>query len=55
MNNAEPTDKADELDRLLNDPEIALDPGRIWQLAADLSGPARPALHGRPVDRPAAD
>ncbi len=42
MNHAD-NDKADELDRLLNDPEIALDPGRIWQLLADLSSRANPA------------
>jgi hypothetical protein len=53
MNHAD--DKADELDRLLNDPEIALDPSRIWQLAADLSSRASPAAQLRSRDRRAAD
>jgi hypothetical protein len=35
MSNAE---KSDELDRLLNDPDVALDPARIWQLLAEISG-----------------
>ena len=26
-----------ELDRLLNDPEVAFDPGRIWALLAELT------------------
>jgi len=47
MNHAEHADKTDELDRLLNDPEVALDPGRIWQLAADLSSRAGPAAQAR--------
>jgi hypothetical protein len=44
MNHA---DKSAELDRLLNDPEVALDPARIWQLLAEISG--RPA--GSPVEQ----
>jgi len=54
MNHAD-HDKADELDRLLNDPEVALDAGRIWQLAADLSTGAGPAVQGRQGDRRRAD
>jgi hypothetical protein len=37
MNNAAQDEKTDELDRLLNDPEVALDAGRIWELADHLS------------------
>jgi hypothetical protein len=29
--------KLDELDRLLNDPDVTLDPARVWALLADLS------------------
>lgn len=31
--------KLDELDRLLNDPEVALQPHRVWSLLAELSVP----------------
>ncbi|HUB46166.1 MAG TPA: hypothetical protein VMB73_14370 [Acetobacteraceae bacterium] len=29
--------KLDELDHLLNDPDVPLDPSRVWSLLADLS------------------
>lgn len=29
--------KLDELDRLLNDPDVPMDPSRVWSLLADLS------------------
>ena len=29
--------KLDELDRLLNDPEVRMDPDRIWTLLAEIS------------------
>jgi hypothetical protein len=29
--------KLDELDRLLNDPDVAMEPARIWSLLAELS------------------
>ena len=36
--------KIEELDRLLNDPDVPMDPSRVWSLLADLSdreaGPA---------------
>jgi hypothetical protein len=38
MNSFDHTDKAAELDRLLNDPEVPLDPARVWQLLAEISG-----------------
>jgi hypothetical protein len=34
--------KVKELDRLLNDPEVRLDPDRVWSLLADVSRPAIP-------------
>ncbi len=30
-------EKLDELDHLLNDPEVALEPGRVWSLLAELT------------------
>jgi hypothetical protein len=30
--------KLDELDSLLNDPDVPMDPARVWSLLADLSG-----------------
>jgi hypothetical protein len=33
--------KLAELDRLLNDPEIRMDPHRVWALLAELSSKAR--------------
>ena len=36
--------KLDELDRLLNDPEVPMQPDRVWSLLAELShhAPAEP-------------
>jgi hypothetical protein len=48
------TRKLDELERLLNDPQVELDPARIWSLLGELSGHAPGAEHtarqGRHVD-----
>jgi hypothetical protein len=30
--------KLDELDRLLNDPTVSLEPARVWSLLAEVSG-----------------
>ena len=30
--------KLEELDHLLNDPDVPLDPSRVWSLLADVSG-----------------
>ncbi|MBO0710831.1 MAG: peptide chain release factor 1 [Acetobacteraceae bacterium] len=37
--------KLDELDRLLNDPEVPMEPLRVWSLLAELSHPARSSLN----------
>lgn len=29
--------KLDELDRLLNDPEVPMEPARVWSLLAEIS------------------
>lgn len=31
-------DKLAELDQLLNDPEVRMDPDRVWALLAEISG-----------------
>jgi hypothetical protein len=39
-------DKLAELDRLLNDPEVRMDPDRVWTILAEISGKdaARPPV-----------
>jgi hypothetical protein len=49
MTEAEADAKLAELDRLLNDPEVRLDPDRVWTLLAELSTKAL----GGPAVRPA--
>ncbi len=39
MSTAEYHRKLDELDRLLNDPDVPMQPDRIWSLLADVSRP----------------
>jgi hypothetical protein len=46
--------KLDELDRLLNDPDVRLEPARVWALLAEVSrvepAGARPApIEARPT------
>jgi hypothetical protein len=40
--------KLDELERLLNDPEVPLQAARVWELLAEISGPSD--IQGGPVD-----
>jgi hypothetical protein len=40
MSTAEYSRKLDELDRLLNDPDVPMQPDRIWSLLADVSRPS---------------
>lgn len=49
MTESEAQAKLAELDQLLNDPEVQLDPHRVWTLLAELSAPAL----GGPAPRPA--
>ena len=39
MTDADYRRKLDELDRLLNDPDVPMQPDRIWSLLADVSRP----------------
>ena len=45
MTESEYNHKLDELDRLLNDPEVAMQPHRVWDLLAEVAarGPLAPA------------
>jgi len=47
MTDADYNRKLDELDRLFNDPDVPMQPDRIWFLLADVSRPARPAADQR--------
>ncbi len=38
MTDSEYSGKLDELERLLNDPDVPMEPDRIWSLLADVSG-----------------
>jgi hypothetical protein len=42
MEDAELARKLDELDHLLNDPEVPMQPARIWSLLAEVSRPETP-------------
>jgi hypothetical protein len=51
MSTADYCRKLDELDRLLNDPDVPMQPDRIWSLLADVSRPdadtaVKPAISG---------
>jgi len=37
MTEAEYARKLDELDRLLNDPDVPMQPGRVWSLLAEIA------------------
>jgi len=50
MTDAEYAGKLEELDRLLNDPDVPMQPARIWALLADLSH--RDLQSGEPSARP---
>jgi len=36
--------KLAELDQLLNDPEVRMDPDRVWAILAEISGKDAPAV-----------
>jgi hypothetical protein len=50
MTDSEYSCKLDELDRLLNDPTVPMQPDRIWSLLADVSGHAASTLGGEDGD-----
>jgi hypothetical protein len=40
--------KLAELDRLLNDPDVQMDPHKVWSLLAEVSGPLAPVVRSLP-------
>ncbi len=44
MTDADYARKLDELDRLLNDPDVPMLPDRIWSLLADVAGHDGPVV-----------
>jgi hypothetical protein len=53
MSTAEYSRKLDELDRLLNDPDVPMQPDRIWSLLADVSRPETASAARAAISRPA--
>ncbi len=53
MSTAEYCRKLDELDRLLNDPDVPMQPDRIWSLLADVSRPDAAAAADMSISRAA--
>ncbi len=52
MTETDYTRKLDELDRLLNDPDVPMEPAKVWSLLAEIAqrdltpaGAASPARH----------
>jgi len=54
MSTAEYSRKLDELDRLLNDPDVPMQPDRIWSLLADVSRPEPTPAASAISDKPTA-
>jgi hypothetical protein len=52
MSTGEYRRKLDELDRLLNDPDVPMQPDRIWSLLADVSLPEVTSKNQPPVASP---
>jgi hypothetical protein len=53
MTDAEYSRKLDELERLLNDPDVPMQPDRIWSLLADVSGRDMPVSAAAATDHAA--
>ena len=45
MNDTDYTSKLEELERLLNDPEVDMEPNRVWSLLAEVSKYDRAAAY----------
>ncbi|MCW3475971.1 peptide chain release factor 1 [Limobrevibacterium gyesilva] len=43
MSETDYAEKLDELDRLLNDPDVPMEPSRVWSLLAEISQHDMPA------------
>jgi len=52
MTEAEYAKKLEELDRQLNDPDVPMDPARVWELLADMGDRASRSIgHGHQLAR----
>lgn len=51
MSTAEYSRKLDELDRLLNDPDVPMQPDRVWSLLAEVSGSDASSMQGQSISR----
>jgi len=47
MTDAEYARKLDELDRLLNDPDVPMEPARVWSLLAEIAQRDAAGRHSR--------
>jgi hypothetical protein len=45
MTDAEYARKLDELDRLLNDPDVPMEPDKVWSLLAEIAQRERVGAH----------
>jgi hypothetical protein len=48
MTDADYARKLDELDRLLNDPDVPMEPGKVWSLLAEIAQRDMAAVHSGP-------
>jgi hypothetical protein len=48
MTDAEYARKLDELDRLLNDPDVPMEPAKVWSLMAEIAQRDMAAVSGGP-------
>jgi hypothetical protein len=53
MSTAEYSRKLDELDRLLNDPDVPMQPDRVWSLLAEVSRSDASRMSGSSLARSA--
>ena len=51
MSAAEYSRKLDELDRLLNDPDVPMQPDRVWSLLAEVSRSDAALMSGSSISR----
>ena len=52
MTEVEYAKKLEEVDRQLNDPDVPMDPARVWELLADLSDGVSGSIgHGHSLTR----
>jgi hypothetical protein len=49
MTDAEYARKLDELDRLLNDPDVPMEPARVWSLLAEIAQRDMAAVSSRDI------